>query len=116
MWNRLISSLLSAALATALVLGFLAVAEPVQQPPHGPLQGMTGLDAESERAVFQLALALTTLAIDSALERSSSSSAGVKPAAESDREPPAQRQGQAAARMLFYSFAARSARRAEAGT
>ena len=115
MWYRLKSSLLSAALATALVLGFLAIAEPAGSTPEpvGPLNGLTGLDADQERAAFQLAVALTALAIDAAVEGRGDEG---KPETErADAGVAAAPRIPAAVRMPFYSFAAKAARRAGSG-
>lgn len=112
MWYRLKSSLLTAAIATALVVAFLAVAEPSDRPvaaPASPLQGLTGLDAESERAVFQLAVSLAAMSIDAAVDagRDDTESTSTAPlAAPKQRSLPG-------VRMPFYSFAAKSAARTE---
>ena len=118
MWDRLKSSLLSASLATALVLAFMAVAEPSGPTPaaeKGPLHGLTGLDAERERAAFALAVTLTALAIDAAVETQRERASDGAPAAQAEPSETEKARRLPALRMPFYSFAARSARRAESG-
>lgn len=111
MWYRLKSSLLTAAIATALVMAFLAIAEPAERAaaPASPLHGLTGLDIDSERAAFQLAVSLAALSIDAAVEArndAARATATLHSAAPAPRSPPG-------VRMPFYSFAAKSTPRTE---
>lgn len=109
MWYRLKSSLLSAAVATLLVLGFLAVAQPDEPPaPRGPLLGLSGLDADQERVAFQLAVALTALAIDSAIESRERKESTRARGTDTRRD-----RSTSSIRMPFYSFAAKPARNSE---
>jgi hypothetical protein len=119
MWHRLKSSLISASLASLLVLGFLAVAEPAQPPGVGaPLYGLTGMHAEHERVAFQLAVSLTALALDAAIaaQQDAQDARGAATIRSSKEMADRTRAAAAAARMPFYSFAAKAARRTEAGT
>ncbi len=111
MWYRLKSSLLTAAVATALVMAFLAVAEPNERPAAfaSPLQGLTGMDVESERAVFQLAVSLAALSIDAAVEAGRDEGDST-PASQPDAPAKGSLPG---VRMPFYSFAAKPAARTE---
>lgn len=108
MWYRLKSSLLTATLASLLVLGFLAVAERNEPAPAaGPLLGLGSLDAE-ERAALQLAVALTALAIDAAVESRERKDASAPRSSEPNRQ-----RSTSAIRMPFYSFASKSTRQTE---
>jgi hypothetical protein len=113
MWYRLKSSLLTAAVATVLVLGFLTVAVPAAEPtkPFSPLHGLTSLDAEGERAAYALAVTLTALAIDAVIETRKDEA----PKAEAPPVSAPDRSHLSAIRMPFYSFAAKAARRTESG-
>jgi hypothetical protein len=117
MWYRLKGSLISASLATLLVLGFLAVAEPTLPPAaSAPLYGLTGIDAERERAAFQLAVSLTALALDAVIAAQQDAGQARGKIAAQDNEAAQRNRAAAAARMPFYSFAAKTTRRTEAGT
>ncbi|MCK7595377.1 hypothetical protein [Pseudomarimonas salicorniae] len=113
MWYRLKSSLLTALVATVLVLSFMAVAEPAVEAvePASPLYGLTGLSSEQERAAYQLAVTLTALTIDAAVD--TAREAADKP--EGARHETPSRRVLSAVRMPFYSFAAKAARRPEPG-
>ena len=110
MWYRLKSSLLTALIATLLVLGVKGLAEPVEADVVNPasLPMMTA----SERAALALAVQLAAMAIDAAVEAEAAAPTVERRAANAPSAPrdSAQRR---ALRMPFYSFATRAARARE---
>jgi hypothetical protein len=111
MWYRLKSSLLSALIATLLVLGVKGLAQPVETESiaTAPLQ----LVEPTDRAVVALAVRLAALAIDAAVEGRHAASQQVEAAAREAVKATEANARRRALRMPFYSFATRAPRTRE---